>query len=518
MLRCVQTDCRSARPAETHVPEGGGSKDPFMPSSWVPKLASKAKNGDLETESLKKEEDTVSEAVQDTVPSPHGETSLRPVFPTLTELQSQVDRQLLHATSRNHWQVLEENIKLSRDLRMARAELETGEMRECWQEEVEFWKREVMNLEAEIQEQRKNEEEVTELTSSAKVAEVPTEVRSEVVALSRAERELAELAREQARCEAAAKEVEGRNATLRRSLKQSGLERGGAARLFVNALPALDAQAVEVARTAVNVHMQKMKLQSQAAKRTLMAGEDTDIVVALLVSGRIMPYSKSDMSMERDADLWDAVFVIWAWYWFIDKYCFLHVLLVLRVARSAGPHRFFRRLDATGGVDSFLEELTERLEDAVAGLHGRQLDPTLGRVCSYIEPGGFIHEHRDRYHAQTDGLAHLRANIVVQMEPSGRPIIAGKSVPVNQRDAWIFFASRELHSTEVICGPQPRIVYGFGWPPSRPLAPASSLAVFLSLTGACRRASHHGHETGVSLTKKDLYCSEAQFNSCRRES
>ncbi|CAE7455566.1 unnamed protein product [Symbiodinium sp. CCMP2456] len=135
----------------------------------------------------------------------------------------------------------------------------------------------------------------------------------------------------------------------------------------------------------------------------------------------------------------------------------------LLLPNPAGPHRFFRRLDATGGVDSFLEELTERLEDAVAGLHGRQLDPTLGRVCSYIETGGFIHEHRDRYHAQTDGLAHLRANIVVQMEPSGRPIIAGKSVPVSERDAWIFFASRELHSTEVICGPHPRIVYGFGW-------------------------------------------------------
>ncbi|CAE7201349.1 unnamed protein product [Symbiodinium sp. CCMP2592] len=161
--------------------------------------------------------------------------------------------------------VLEENIKLSRELRMARAELELGEMRECWQEEVEFWKREVMNLEAEIQEQRNKREEATESTSSRKAAEVPSEVRSEVVALSRAERELAELAREQARCEAAAKEVEGRNATLRRSLKQSGLERGGAARLFVNALPALDAQAVEVARTALNAHMQKMKLQSQPA-------------------------------------------------------------------------------------------------------------------------------------------------------------------------------------------------------------------------------------------------------------
>lgn len=135
----------------------------------------------------------------------------------------------------------------------------------------------------------------------------------------------------------------------------------------------------------------------------------------------------------------------------------------LLLPNPAGPHRFFRRLDATGGVNSFLEELTQRLEDAVAGLKGRQLDPTLGRVCSWIEPGGFIHEHRDRYHDQTDGLAHLRANIVVQMEPSGRPIIAGKSVPVNQRDAWIFFASRELHSTEAICSPQPRIVYGFGW-------------------------------------------------------
>ena len=64
----------------------------------------------LKLETVQEEEDTVSEAVQDTVPSPlhaqpaeysgmwldahalelrHGETSLRPVFPTLTELQSQ---------------------------------------------------------------------------------------------------------------------------------------------------------------------------------------------------------------------------------------------------------------------------------------------------------------------------------------------------------------------------------------------------------------------------------------------
>ncbi|CAE7909048.1 unnamed protein product [Symbiodinium necroappetens] len=245
------------------------------------------------------------------------------------------------------------------------------------------------------------------------------------------------------------------------------------------------------------------------SRRTLMAGEDTDIVVALLVSGSIMPYSKSDISMERDADLKPhslghrksaiesqrelvclgmsslpeqgrcahstpcshAVSLSrrrtsWPkrpkWHfrgvdvpsslrrqqeasgpWLVLR-CIISEEERLNLLESAekqkrqglllpnpaGPHRFFRRLDATGGVDSFLEELTERLEDAVAGLHGRQLDPTLGRVCSYIEPGGFIHEHRDRYHAQTDGLAHLRANIVVQMEPKCRASVDS---------SWVFW-------------------------------------------------------------------------------
>eukprot|EP00913_Durusdinium_trenchii_P016991 g15976.t1 len=93
----------------------------------------------------------------------------------------------------------------------------------------------------------------------------------------------------------------------------------------------------------------------------------------------------------------------------------------------AGPHRFFRRLDATGGVDTLIEALTQRLEMAVMGLKGRPRDETLGRVCSYIEPNGFIHEHRDKYPAGS--RAHLRANAVVQMDRSGQPIIAGQPSP-----------------------------------------------------------------------------------------
>eukprot|EP00435_Cladocopium_sp_Y103_P075212 s304_g55.t1 len=130
----------------------------------------------------------------------------------------------------------------------------------------------------------------------------------------------------------------------------------------------------------------------------------------------------------------------------------------------AGPRRFFRRLDTTGGVDSLIEALTQRLELAVAELKGRPRDQTLGRVCSYIDPGGFIHEHRDKYTSTGPvALAHLRANIVVQMDQSGRPIIAGKTVPVEEGDVWIFFASHELHATAPIQGLKPRIVFGFGW-------------------------------------------------------
>ena len=98
----------------------------------------------------------------------------------------------------------------------------------------------------------------------------------------------------------------------------------------------------------------------------------------------------------------------------------------------AGPGRFFRKLDDTGGVDELVEALTARLEARVRGLAGGTRDRTLGRVCSLIEPGGFIHEHTDKYPAgwgRGDGWAHLRANIVVRMaDPSGRPMIEGQAL------------------------------------------------------------------------------------------
>jgi len=154
---------------------------------------------------------------------------------------------------RSSWEVSTENSRLSHDLRAARSQLEEGEIEAAWQEEVEFWKEEVSRLEAEVLALRQRRAEAEEAKAQLKVGKEST-----VVALSGAEQQLAELESEQASCEAACEKAERQNAKLRHSLKQnSSLERGGAARLFVSALPALDAAAVEAARTALHAHMQK---------------------------------------------------------------------------------------------------------------------------------------------------------------------------------------------------------------------------------------------------------------------
>jgi len=222
-----------------------------MATAWAPKLGkAKEVNGE--------QGEDASDA-QEASP-----LSARP-FPTLADLRSQVDQQLQEACAlRSSWEVSTENSRLSNDLRAARSLLEEGEIEAAWQEEVEFWKEEVSRLEAEVLALKQRRAEASEVKLPKTNVEKDSREKMEVVALSRAERQLAELESEQASCEAAAEKAERANAKLRYTLKQnSGLERGGAARLFVSALPALDASAVEAARTALHAHMQKLKLNGQ---------------------------------------------------------------------------------------------------------------------------------------------------------------------------------------------------------------------------------------------------------------
>ena len=43
-------------------------------------------------------------------------------------------------------------------------------------------------------------------------------------------------------------------------------------------------------------------------------------------------------------------------------------------------------------------------------------------------------------------MEHMRCNIMVRMaDPSGRPVVEGRALPVAECDLWAFFASRSLH-------------------------------------------------------------------------
>jgi hypothetical protein len=145
----------------------------------------------------------------------------------------------------------------------------------------------------------------------------------------------------------------------------------------------------------------------------------------------------------------------------------------------AGPGRFFVKADDQPEIyiDPLLEALTRRCERCLR-LGGVSTDCVLGRTISLILPGGFIHRHTDKYHegqpGHRPGLEHLRCNIVVRLaEPTGRPIVEGMPLPVDEGDLWAFFASKCMHETQPLRGSEPRIVFGFGWsvPPAHALEP-----------------------------------------------
>jgi len=144
-----------------------------------------------------------------------------------------------------------------------------------------------------------------------------------------------------------------------------------------------------------------------------------------------------------------------------------------------GPNRFFAKADDEPAVyvDSLLERLTRRCERCLR-TDVTPSDCVLGRTISLILPGGFIHQHTDAYQPGQPGhrpeLEHMRCNIVVQCaNPSGRPVIDGHALPVEECDLWVFFASKSPHQTLPLQGADPRIVFGFGWsvPPEFQLRP-----------------------------------------------
>ena len=133
-------------------------------------------------------------------------------------------------------------------------------------------------------------------------------------------------------------------------------------------------------------------------------------------------------------------------------------------SNSAGLNRYFLKIDQTTFCDSSVESIGARIITRL-GLEDCRIDPVLGWILSYIEPGGFIHPHIDsRGEYPPREKIHLRCNVLVQgTDPSCYPVIDGSPREVHERSLWAFHASEIEHGTLTIAGGQPRIVYQFGF-------------------------------------------------------
>jgi len=132
-------------------------------------------------------------------------------------------------------------------------------------------------------------------------------------------------------------------------------------------------------------------------------------------------------------------------------------------ANPAGPNRFRGKFYGTEYCTPLLTELGDRVATRL-GLEGYEVDPYLGYTVSMIQPGGFIHEHIDRYGSYNEGMRHLRCNIMVRREnETYDPVISHMIVPVPECSAWAFMASECKHGTQDIAGKDNRIIFGFGW-------------------------------------------------------
>ena len=100
-------------------------------------------------------------------------------------------------------------------------------------------------------------------------------------------------------------------------------------------------------------------------------------------------------------------------------------------------------------------------------LENEMIDPKLGMIISVIKPGGYIHNHIDRYpnSPEFSNKRNFRFNVMIERgeDQSYNPIIDQRTISVNKCDAWCFVASKYEHETSVISGPEKRIVYQFGF-------------------------------------------------------
>lgn len=134
---------------------------------------------------------------------------------------------------------------------------------------------------------------------------------------------------------------------------------------------------------------------------------------------------------------------------------------------QSGPYgsRCFAKLDGTGYSTPLIKLLFQRIVETIK-LQNPVIDPMIGQIISVIKPNGLIHPHKDEYRDSVYRNKHnFRFNIMIDRgsDDSYNPIIEDKMLVIDKGDAWYFNASKFMHRTRTISGPENRVVYQFGF-------------------------------------------------------
>lgn len=97
-------------------------------------------------------------------------------------------------------------------------------------------------------------------------------------------------------------------------------------------------------------------------------------------------------------------------------------------------------------------------------------DPMLNDFIGIVSDGGFVHEHRD---SDKLGRIHIRINCLLQKPVSGGILLSNEElIPLEEKECWLNFASRNTHGTSKVIGDRPRIVSSFGYQVQQKMADA----------------------------------------------
>ena len=86
-------------------------------------------------------------------------------------------------------------------------------------------------------------------------------------------------------------------------------------------------------------------------------------------------------------------------------------------------------------------------------------DPVIGSILSVINPGGFVHRHKDK------GPLY-RFNLMVQLPTTGGAPTYGEDdlpVSVKERDLLCYRPDLFFHGTAAVQGEKDRIIISYGW-------------------------------------------------------